>query len=190
MTSLLWYFSVGAAIILVIRCSVIIKENSSRASVPLIPFVLGRKWTPAKALKVIVLPVAGYSLAVIAWPVLVYLKVKQLIEERDAPTQQEKGEFAVTRSDFLERLTIREVESREMVHDPLGAVPQVPFGHLNSVWKSFASIMKARDEIWSFVAISNANQSGAVMRSGYVLVRSGVPKVFLVMVKRHNLMSR
>ncbi|WVM93015.1 hypothetical protein ULG90_02285 [Halopseudomonas pachastrellae] len=46
-------------------------------------------------------------------------------------------EFAVTEDHLLESLTVAEIEARERVADPLGAVPDLPFGHLNTAWQEF-----------------------------------------------------
>jgi hypothetical protein len=41
-------------------------------------------------------------------------------------------------------------EAREMVIDPLGAVPTLPFGHLNAAWTEFTEELESGCELWSF----------------------------------------
>ena len=67
------------------------------------------------------------------WPVLLLLPLLERPFEAAAPIP----EFAVTGDHLLESLTVAEIEARERVSDPLGAVPDLPFGHLNTAWCEF-----------------------------------------------------
>ena len=53
-------------------------------------------------------------------------------------------------SDLVEKLSRAEIETREQVVDPLHAVPNLPFGHLNGVWQSFVDGLEPDCELWSF----------------------------------------
>ena len=86
------------------------------------------------------------------WPVIVFVKVKQIISAEPDSTATDKPVFAVARSELLEQLSIDEIEQREKVVDPLGAVPDLPFGHLNAAWKKFLEVMEPQDSIWTFSA--------------------------------------
>ncbi len=92
------------------------------------------------------------TLLVPFWPVLVFLKVKDLVFGGPDRGPVEEPEFAVTRGDLQTQLSIQEIETRERVLDPLGAAPNVPFGHLNSAWKRFCEGMDTLDSLWSFTA--------------------------------------
>ena len=86
-----------------------------------------------------------------------------------------EAEFAVKRAHLQEPLTVAQIEAREAVEDPLRAVPNVPFGHLNTAWKNFIAGVAADDELWSFTARWEVAWAGRPIRSGYVVVRGGVP---------------
>lgn len=59
-------------------------------------------------------------------------------------------EFVVTTADLLEKLSRDDIEAAEMVDDPLQAVPDKPFGHLNAVWQAFVDGLEPESELWSF----------------------------------------
>lgn len=84
--------------------------------------------------------------------------------------------FQVVRDDLLREYTRDEVEQHERATDPLGGVAPVPFGHLNPVWQRFCSVLEPGDQIWRFNAQRVAANGEAVIRSGYVAVRQGVPQ--------------
>ena len=58
--------------------------------------------------------------------------------------------FEVTGADLLEKLSRADIEAAEMVDDPLHAVPDKPFGHLNGVWQAFVDGLAPESELWSF----------------------------------------
>lgn len=65
------------------------------------------------------------------------------------------------------------VEAWERVDDPLGAVPRVPFGHLNSVWRSLKAAMQPGDELWSFASTRDETKHIWAGVSGYAIRRDG-----------------
>lgn len=81
--------------------------------------------------------------------------------------------FAVDSDDLRERLSVEDVEQRERVGDPLGAVPALPFGHLHPAWQTFKECLEPADELWSFCARRAAARGGEELRKGYVIVRAG-----------------
>ena len=88
------------------------------------------------------------------------------------------------RSHLQERLTVPQIEARELVTDPLGAVPNAPFGHLNAAWKNFIEGLDADNDVWSFAASWETPWGRKEIRSGYISVRDGAPgKYFLTMWK-------
>ena len=89
--------------------------------------------------------------------------------------------FTVQSEHLLERLSVGEVEAREMVFDPLHAVPPLPFGHLNRAWQAFLAQRTGNEEIWSFSALWKAGWFSQ-RRSGYALVRDRVPRCYLLTV--------
>lgn len=84
--------------------------------------------------------------------------------------------FQIARDDLLREYTREEIEQHERATDPLGGVAPVPFGHLNPVWQRFCAALAPGDRIWRFNAQRVAANGEAVIRSGYVAVRQGVPQ--------------
>ena len=88
------------------------------------------------------------------------------------------------RAHLHEPLTVPQIEAREAVEDPLGAVPNFPFGHLNAAWKTFIEGVAADEELWSFTAPWQTTWGRKEIRTGYVVVHGGSPaKHFLTMWK-------
>lgn len=104
------------------------------------------------------------------WPVAIVHKIQEVFASKRQAARPEKPEFAVTRSDLQEQLTVREVVQREFVTDPLGAVPNLPFGHLHTAWSSLLASRNADAAIWSFSARWTSDWGRKELRSGYVLV--------------------
>jgi len=82
-----------------------------------------------------------------------------------------RKEFAVEKAHLQERLSVQDIENREFVFDPLGAVPNLPFGHLNVAWKKFIEDCTENDELWSFSA-QWKNYGENELREGYVLIKN------------------
>ena len=87
---------------------------------------------------------------------------------------EDDPQFAVQPSDLIECLSVNEIEHRERVDDPLQAVPNLPFGHLNDVWMQFLQKRQSGDSLWSFAAKWESWGSHEQL-AGYVLVRDGQP---------------
>lgn len=112
---------------------------------------------------------------VLFWPAAWWMKCAELLNERRLAREREEAIFKVKPQHLLERLTIDEIEAREMVQDPLNAVPKVPFGHLNAVWSQVKEAMQSGDELWSFTATWPGEFGSPELRKGYVLWRRGKP---------------
>ena len=68
-------------------------------------------------------------------------------------------------------MTVEEIEIAEAVSDPLGAVPPLPFGHLNAAWSRFKSGLVQGDTIWRFAAQWDGEWGTPEIREGYVIAR-------------------
>lgn len=122
--------------------------------------------------------------AVVGWPILIYFRLHAAILRKRLGLSQAERKFAVERGHLQERLTVAQVEAREMVVDPLGAVPNVPFGHLNSVWQCFLENLGGADELWSFSAIWEAGWGSREFRAGYVRIQGGQTSTYIQTVWR------
>ena len=100
------------------------------------PFPRLRKY----AVVVVVLSVSS-----VIWPIFLTDRVVREIAKMRQPPKEEI--LSETRSRYAELppaiedlgpvISIEAIEAQEIVHDPLNAVPGLPFGHLYQSWRSF-----------------------------------------------------
>jgi hypothetical protein len=172
-----WYLGIGVAVLAVVYgAHQLTKEKESESLRELLEAVNpDRKKLSYRILNNLVAPVLAAILVVAVWPVAVYMKVKEMLKKKDGAGVEEEREFAVERQHLLERLTVQEVEKREVVTDPLKAAPELPFGHLNGAWKQFLDGQPEGGELWSFSARWQTTWGRKELRSGYVMVQNGAP---------------
>ena len=175
------YLGVGVAVLVIIfGVDRLTKEPASKSLREIFDAVNPkRKKLAYRILNQFVAPTIA-AVAVVIWPVAVYMRGKKMLSKQEAsvpgaPAPQEEREFAVTRAHLHESLTVPQIEARAAVADPLGAVPKLPFGHLNAAWKIFIAGVAADEEIWSFTALWQTPWGRKEIRAGYVVVRGGVP---------------
>ncbi len=171
------YLGVGAAVLaIVFGVDRLTKEPASESLREIFDAVNPkRKKLSYRILNKFVAPAIAALAVVVVWPVAVYMRGKKMLSKKEASAPKVEREFAVTREHLHEPLTVPQIEAREAVTDPLGAVPKLPFGHLNAAWKIFIAGVAADDEIWSFTAPWQTTWGRKEIRAGYVVVRGGVP---------------
>ena len=114
-----------------------------------------------------------WPLGLVLW--LVELRLPPAAEWRAPERDDTHGRIAVRAEHLIEHLAIAEVEARELVADPLAAVPALPFGHLNPAWQKFVACMSPAHELWSFGG-ELAGPAGAMrIFEGYAMVQGGEP---------------
>jgi len=135
----------------------------------------------------VVVPMVAGILVICGWPVAIYMLIKQGFANRAREETEPKREFAIKEQDLVEELTIEQIEHREIVNDPLGAVPDKPFGHLWPTWKSFADKLNADDPVWLFAATDDSSYA-PVRLEGYVAFNgNGTQSVFIAARKSLSL---
>ena len=109
-----------------------------------------------KSLKEYLQDVLVYSIAIIVlligWPgFLIWAAIhkrREMIESQkdDEPKFWCKPQYLIRKVDLIE------AENENMIQDPMGLTPQVPFGHLNSAWAKFLGEFGFEDEteLWYF----------------------------------------
>ena len=97
-----------------------------------------------------------------------------MLQKKESYEPSEEREFAVEREHLLERLTMQEIEMREVVTDLLKAAPDLPFGHLNAAWQKFLQSKAEGAELWSF-ASQWQTWGRKELRCGYAVVQDGAP---------------
>jgi hypothetical protein len=123
-------------------------------------------------------PLLAFLAIIVGWPAAFWFLARDKMAARKT-VQEEKKEFAVLREHLLEQLSVGEIEATNRIDDPLGAVPDQPFGHLNAAWASLKSGMEDGDQVWRFMAIWEEYYTPEE-RQGYAVVRNGEPLVWWV----------
>jgi hypothetical protein len=107
------------------------------------------------------------------WPFGLAMKLQDMAKQRDHAKCKEADTFKLKPSDLLERMSLAEIAQRELVYDPLGAAPQVPFGHAHAAWRKFIDALQPGDEIWRFSAQRTLSSGSQVHWRGYAIKRQG-----------------
>ncbi len=178
MRYLYWYLGVG---VFVIFLFMIINRliNDTSQSTTLIPEPNKPVWQ--KVIENTLLPLLFSPF----WPLLVVLRVKEFFSKKEEPTMIEEKEFAVEPVHLKEKISINEIEQRERVVDPLGAVPDLPFGHLYHAWQKLVSQMEENDTIWTFETIWTTWYGSKELMIGYAVKKGeGVGAHLLTLCKR------
>ncbi len=109
-----------------------------------------------KTLKDYIQDVLVYSIAsivvVIGWPgFLVWAFLKKLRERRER-MKEEEPTFICKPEHLIRKVSLVEAEHENIITDPLGLTPQLPFGHLNAAWAQFLGEFGFDEstELWYF----------------------------------------
>lgn len=186
MIYLYWYLGIGVSVLVVVfGAHRLTKKDDPKSLSDLLDAVNpDRAKLSYRILNNVVVPALAAVAVVVLWPAAFYMKGKEVFGKKSKSAREEKREFGVQRGHLQEHLTVAQIEAREVVTDPLGAVPDLPFGHLNAAWKAFISSAGAEDELWSFKAPWQTTWGRKEVRSGYVIVRSGAPAAHFLTMRR------
>lgn len=119
-----------------------------------------------------VAPVLTGIALVLVWPIGVFMKVKDLAERRAQAKREKASVFTVKRRDLQQRMSAAEIELLEFVQDPLGATPNLPFGHAHTAWKKFLEKLAPSDELWRFSSEWTPPWGPKEHRCGYAISRN------------------
>lgn len=118
-------------------------------------------------LPLLILPLMG-----LAWPIiLAVLGIDALQNRRHRGPAAAEEAPEVTAADLLESIEVDAAEAGAYITDPLGAVPQVPFGHLNAAWQAFLTKRQPDEALWRYQSHHARSWSGPELRRGYAWVR-------------------
>ncbi len=122
-----------------------------------------------------------YPLVWIVWPLGVLIAVQALLKQRGIewnPFPWEKSpkhstadfedKFICQPADLVEAIEPVKAEATSFVKDPLGQVPNLPFGHLHEGWSHLLSQLEPTDTLWRFKSPKRGWQEAC---SGYAVVR-------------------
>lgn len=116
--------------------------------------------------------------ALIGWPILLIFSYRQYKSDAQQKIIDSKPSFDCAPEYLIAKVSIVQAENAHYVTDPLGKVPNVPFGHLHSGWKKFIADLSQSDELWSFdIPVgSKCGRYGILSTSqtrGYAKLRGG-----------------
>ena len=125
----------------------------------------------------LLISIVGYAFIISIWPIAMLSwrppgPRKELLKQAHSGLQMP---FPVQVSDLIRKVEVWEIENREVIFDPLDAVPNLPFGHLNSRWRQLTqSAIDA--EWWAYKGIHMESADGQVrtIPAGYVTKRGAV----------------
>ena len=148
------YLGVGVVFLAVMLIRMQIEKRRNGPSVSdMLSEMRAKESLKARFVEDLLLPVLTGLMIVIVWPAVMVFVIKESLSDAKRRKQEEAAKFRVTEDDLIEKLSIEDIESRERVEDPLGAVSDAPFGHLNSAWESFKDDLSVDSELWSFEAV-------------------------------------
>ena len=132
-----------------------------------------------RVLEDLVVPALVFFLMWLVWPVVFVLKIKDSLQKRalaaqavQAAQEAEPPAFALKDSELLRQVTVDEVERTNLIHDPLEAVPNIPFGHCNARWFFFRDSLQANETLWEFES-TRSELAGVQAMWGYAVKREG-----------------
>jgi len=124
------------------------------------------------------------------WPLGVWFTVERLVllitDYKTAKKENDAAKpFEVTRGHLIKPCSIEEIEAQAVVFDPIGGAPNIPFGHLNSVWVTYRDSLPKGATLWSFRGEWPRSQWRSKILDGYV-VSDGVKIGEHVVVKTRD----
>ena len=176
---LLAYLALGAGIGLVLW--VISRMRASNTPVsPLLASLRAPLTWRERFLEDVVVPALAVILMVLAWPIALGMVGAEIHQSKRIERRQQGTDFRVRKRDLLALTTPETVAAQERVHDPLGAVPDLPFGHLHAVWQTFLDARPTDAQLWSFACAWKNDLGQRYRREGYVWVSNGQPRQWML----------
>ncbi len=118
-------------------------------------------------LKHVLKPLLGFVIVIFVWPLAWFVGFMAVREDWQRKAKDKRAEFVVKRRYLKSPCQLSLVEQSSLVDDPLGAVPALPFGHLNAVWCAFVQKKPDAAELWSFACVWENRYGRKDQRKGY-----------------------
>ena len=168
--SWLWAYLGLGVLSLVIMLISHARQRPSESARQLLASLNGPLSTKDKILEKVVVPFLAGLAVLVAWPLALLMAIKQKQEQRQEARDKEDAKFKIRANDLLHKTTLADVEATTRIHDPQGAVPDLPFGHLHPVWQKFLAQSPAGAELWTFARDWQVARGHVRERAGYVWV--------------------
>lgn len=100
---------------------------------------------------ILVYTLAGLTI-VIGWPGFLVWAAQRKIRDRLEYAKRNEPQLICKPQYLVRKLSLIEAEQENLINDPLGLTPRLPFGHLNGAWTKFLSEFGLEDEneLWYF----------------------------------------
>jgi glycerol-3-phosphate acyltransferase PlsY len=129
-----------------------------------------------------VVPGLAFILVWLVWPVAIGFKFFEMYQKKEAAANSErlaKAKVFVLKEEALVReMTVAEIEQANMVIDPLGAAPNLPFGHLHAVWVEFRDGLGVGETVYLFESVG-PNVFRKQLIWGYAVCKAGRVERFM-----------
>lgn len=146
-----------------------------RASRELLKALEKPKSRKEQFISVFVEPVVIVLGVLIGWPFLWWMQIQDWREKSRRVPYKFDEPFKLKASDLIAQTNIEVVEQGAFVKDPLGAVPPLPFGHLNAAWNKFLQARPEGAELWTFESEELVyGDTHLQLQAGYVWVAGQV----------------
>jgi hypothetical protein len=129
--------------------------------------------------RTVMFPVIVIVIVISGWPFFAVMETKEYFDKRRRLVERNRV-FEVQLKDLGEPLSVADMEAKEVVIDPLGAVPGLAFGHLNPAWTKFKHGIAFEDRLCPFDAVWTSPTWRKERRTGYARVRGKKIKGFFV----------
>jgi hypothetical protein len=124
----------------------------------------------------VLLPLLIVPAMAIGWPLLGTIAISSMITDRKrGGSSPFKETPEVLAKDLVKMVSQEEAETDGRVVDPLRAVPDLPFGHLNEAWKAFLQQRAEGEELWCYRSDRKDDLSDRAEKSGYAWVKQRKP---------------
>jgi len=118
------------------------------------------------------IPGFAFFLIWLVWPFAIWLKLRETFTKKseisEARKRSEIKEFTLTNDELLREVSIEEVERTNFIHDPLEAVPNLPFGHCNARWVALRDSLEPNETLWEFES-NRSVLAGVELMWGYAV---------------------
>jgi hypothetical protein len=129
-----------------------------------------------------VVPGLAFILVWLVWPAAIGFKFFEMYQKKEAAANSErlaKAKVFVLKEEALVReMTVAEIEQANMVIDPLGAAPNLPFGHLHAVWVEFREGLGVGETVYLFESVG-PNVFRKQLIWGYAVCKAGRVERFM-----------
>lgn len=112
---------------------------------------LEKEKTPADRIKKSIVWFGSVMLFCLFWPIaLLIVGYVSVFEKPAPPYNSNEPRFTCQKDSLIMQVEPLEVEAANYVADPLGRVPNTPFGHLHQGWINLLAQLEPTDQLWSF----------------------------------------